>query len=76
MYLFRSRASSSMREGVGLSVGLSSLHRSTSKLLVGLASTVIFGAKSHGAHDHTLPSDGSGRSGSLQAHFSCLDYGV
>jgi hypothetical protein len=34
MYIFRSLASSTMRDGVGLSVGLRSLHRSTAKLLL------------------------------------------
>jgi hypothetical protein len=30
------------------------------KLLLVVASTVIFGSKSHGIHDHILLSDGSG----------------
>jgi hypothetical protein len=50
-----------MRGGVGLSVGATFV---APLLLVSPA--VILGSESHEAHDHTLPSDGSG---SLQAHF-------
>jgi hypothetical protein len=42
----------------------------SSKLLLALASTVIFSFESHETHDHILLPDGSG---SLQAHlYECL----
>jgi hypothetical protein len=43
----------------------------TAKLLLALASTVIFGYESHGTHGHILLSDGSGSLQTLPCCFCC-----
>jgi hypothetical protein len=49
-----------------ININLLKADRLTAKLLLVLASTVIFGSDFHGSHDHTLLTDDSG---SLQTTF-------